>query len=79
MNLGSSGFTTRSSALVGRGEGAISTKQSSNSCTPKLFKAEPKKTGAVSAALYEALSKVGYTSFTSSRSSRNLEASLSPT
>ena len=46
VNFGSSGFTMRSTAFVGRGDGAISTKQSSSSCTPKLFSAEPKKTGA---------------------------------
>ena len=42
VNLGSSGITSRSSACTGRGAGAISTKQLSSSCTPKLFKAEQK-------------------------------------
>jgi len=51
VNFGSSGSTILSSAFVGRGEGAISTKQLRSSCTPKLFSALPKNTGATSAAL----------------------------
>ena len=49
LNFGSSGLTVRSSANVGRGLGAICTKQSNSSFTPKLFSADPKKTGATSA------------------------------
>ena len=38
-------FTNLSSDIFGLGVGAISIKQSNNSRTPKLFNAEPKKTG----------------------------------
>ena len=46
VNFSSSGDTIRSSVSRGRGVGAISIKQSSISRIPKLFKAEPKNTGA---------------------------------
>ena len=36
------GLTNRESLSLGLGVGAISIKQSNNSLTPKLFKAEPK-------------------------------------
>ena len=49
----------RSSAFVGRGLGAISTKQLSSSCTPKLLSAEPKNTGATSALRYWSTSNSG--------------------
>jgi hypothetical protein len=39
------GLTNRESLSLGLGVGAISIKQSNNSLTPKLFKAEPKNTG----------------------------------
>ncbi len=48
--LGSVGSTVRVSVGEGRGEGAISMKVSSNSFTPKLLMALPKKTGASSPA-----------------------------
>jgi peptide chain release factor 3 len=44
-----------------RGEGAISTKQSNNSFTPKVFNALPKKTGANCPARYFSISKSSYT------------------
>ena len=40
----------RSTASTGSGAGAISTKQSRSSFTPKVLRAEPKNTGATSAA-----------------------------
>ena len=45
----SAGSTIRVSVGAGRGEGAMRMKHSSNSFTPKLLTAEPKKTGASSA------------------------------
>ena len=48
VNFFSSGSTTRTSVWRGCVLGAISVKVSNNSCTPKLFTAEPKKTGAIS-------------------------------
>ena len=74
----SSGFTKRVSDSFGLGAGAISTKQSSNSLTPKLFKAEPKKTGCKFPARYCSLSNGGYTSEINSNSSRSLVAGFSP-
>ena len=50
VNLSSMGSTLRSTASTGRGEGAIRTKHSSNSFTPKVLSAEPKNTGANSPA-----------------------------
>src|SRR5690606_24929510 len=44
-NFSSVGSTSRVSDSLARGDGAISTKQSSNSRTPKLFNADPKNTG----------------------------------
>ena len=44
-NSFSSGFTSLVSLDFGCGFGAILTKQSNNSLTPKLFKADPKNTG----------------------------------
>ena len=78
VNFGSSGSTMRSSAFVGRGDGAILMKQLSSSCTPKLLRAEPKKTGATSAERYVSTLNSGYTPSMSSRSSRNCCASCSP-
>lgn len=52
LNVGSSGCMVFSSAVVGPGGGAICTKQSSSSFTPKLLSADPKKTGAICASLY---------------------------
>ena len=46
--FGSEGSTGRVSVGAGRGEGAMRTKHSNNSRTPKLLTAEPKKTGASS-------------------------------
>ena len=51
--------TRRISACLGCGCGAISTKQSNNSLTPKLFKAEPKNTGCNSPFKYESTSNLG--------------------
>ena len=79
VNFFSSGVTSRSSAITGRGAGAILQKQSSSSCTPKLVSAEPKKTGASMASLYSSSSKAGYTPSIISRSSRSFSASVSPT
>ena len=49
LNFGSYGLTVRSSANVGRGLGAICTKQSNRSFTPNLFSTDPTETGANSA------------------------------
>jgi len=44
-NLFSLGFIILSSLILSIGAGAIEIKQFNNSFTPKLFNAEPKKTG----------------------------------
>ena len=46
VNVSSSGATTRPVVARACGPGACSTKKSSSGCTPKLFTAEPKNTGA---------------------------------
>ena len=73
-NLFSSGLMSRSTACVGRGHGAISTKQFNISWTPKLFSAEPKNTGAILPSRYPSLSNSEYTPSISSRSERNFSA-----
>ena len=72
VNLSSIGSTTRSSAPTARGEGALATRKSSNSCTPTVLYAEPKNTGANSPRRYASLSNFGYTSSAISRSSASL-------
>ena len=59
VNFFSSGFTSRVSDVFGLGSGAISTKQSSNSRTPKLFNAEPKNTGCNSPLRYSSWLNLG--------------------
>ena len=75
----SSGFISLSSATVGLGDGAILTKQSSNSLTPKVLRAEAKNTGATLPSRYSSTLNSGYTPSMSSRSSRSFSASASPT
>ena len=74
----SSGAMVRSSLSLGMGGGAMSTKQSSNSCTPKLFNADPKNTGCCSPFKYASRSKLGYTSRTNSNSSNKVSLALEP-
>ena len=78
LNFSSSGLTNLESDSFGLGVGAISTKQSKSSLTPKLFKAEPKKTGCKFPAKYSALSNSGYTSEINSSSSLNVSAGFLP-
>ena len=59
VKLFSSGLIFRSSASIGRGEGAISTKQSNNSLTPNVLSAEPKNTGATLPFKYSSLLNSG--------------------
>ena len=66
VNLGSSGCTSRCSAVRGPGGGACSTSASSTSCTPKLLMAEPKNTGVCLPARNCARSKAGAASLISS-------------
>ena len=57
VNLDSSGATSRLDVSRGLGLGAMSMKVSSISCTPKLFTALPKKTGASLPSRYGAWSQ----------------------
>ena len=70
--------TKRSSAFLDRGVGAIWIKQSNNSRTPKLLRADPKKTGCWSPFRYSSLLNFGYTPHTNSRLSLNSDAALLP-
>ena len=77
-NFSSSGRTILSSAFLATGGGAISTKQSSSSLTPKLLMAEPKNTGESCPWRYFSRSKSGYTSVTISTSSLRVSAAALP-
>lgn len=78
VNFSSSGSTWRTSDVLGRGDGAISTNVSRSSDTPKLFSAEPKNTGCCSPARYFSSENSGYMPVASSRSSRNFDACRPP-
>ena len=60
------------------GNGEMSIKESSNSWTPKLFKAEPKNTGAIFPSRYFSLSNSSYTPSTNSTSSFKISVASSP-
>ena len=77
-NSFSSGLTSLVSLDFGCGFGAISTKQSNSSRTPKLFKADPKNTGCNSPWRYCSLLNFGYTSSISSSSSLIVSAGFWP-